>query len=249
MIIKELHRALPRLFFVVLVLLVIVGLPHAKISADSFRDKLNLCQDPEAVLANILARDEFKESLLDSLIDRIREGLSFLWRKIVAWLGDRFPELGPTGITGEWFLWALGIFAAAGLLLALVLAVARLVGFIGRRAKRTGTEHSPEGDLSEDARDLRQQAQRLAEQGDFRKALMFLFRFVLLQLGDAERIHWHPCWTNREILRRIGKDNPVRETLEQMVAVFNGICYGNDKCGRPEFESFLALAERATGRF
>jgi hypothetical protein len=119
---------------------------------------------------------------------------------------------------------------------------------LGKSAKKPGTEDSLDGHSLEDARDLRQQALRLAEQGDFRKALMFIFRLVLQQLGDAERIHWHPCWTNREILRRVRKENPVRETLEQMVSVFNGICYGNNKCGRPEFESFLALAERATGR-
>jgi hypothetical protein len=46
----------------------------------------------------------------------------------------------------------------------------------------------------------------------------------------------------------VAKEEPVRETLEQMVSLFNGICYGNDQCGKPEFDKFLALAERATGR-
>ncbi len=229
-------------------MLLAAGLAFAAAPSDSFRDKLNLSKDPEVVLAEILARDEFKESALDSLIDRIREGLADAWRKMVKWLSKSMPEWEPTGLRGEWFLWALGILAAAALVVVLAIILAWLIESVTGREKRLEREKSVDDLLSESPSDLKPQALRMAEQGDFRKALMLLFRFVLLRLGDTERIHWHPCWTNREILRRVAKEEPVRETLEQMVSLFNGICYGSDQCGRPEFDKFLALAERATGR-
>ncbi len=220
-------------------------------SPDRFREMLGLPVDPESVLRDVLSRDEFRESPVRSLIDRLNELIFSGIQHILSWIAKHWPHFGP--IKGDYeFLWTIlgSVFYGVILALAIATAVFLFQRVILPRLRQKRTKVSTEVD---DAKDhalskspTRDEALKLALEGQYRDALIQLFRFVLIQLHERGVLRLHPSWTNREILLEIAETQPFKEPLSEMTAHFNAVRYGGTACNKTDFERFLGLAEEIT---
>jgi hypothetical protein len=212
-----------------------------------FQKKFDLPQDPEALLQDILSRKEFKDATARSLLERLRAFLHHLWRRALSWILDRLPDLGPISLGNE------SIWSAVGILLITVLLALIIIGLTrfflpvfrksGNQEPGSPIQEIEMGELGE----MQEQALQAAQEGDYRKALILLFRFVLLKLDEMGHIKWRTWKTNREILRSLRQNATAREPLSEMISIFNGIYYGGKPCAKPEFQRFLILTQLATG--
>jgi len=222
-------------------------LGYATPPSGDFQKKFNLPQDPEALLKDILSRKEFRDAATRSLLDRLTAFLNHLWRKALSWILDRLPNLGPINLGCQSIWAAVGILLIAALLAVIIIGLVRIFSPVFRKRAKQAPESSLQeielGDLGE----MQEQALRAAREGDYRKALILLFRFVLLRLDELGHIKWRPWKTNREILRSAHESTTTREPLSEMISIFNGIYYGDKPCGDPEFQRFLTLAQLVTG--
>ena len=220
---------------------------HATPRSGDFQTKFDLPQDPEALLKDILSRKEFRDATTRSLLERLTAFLHHLWRKALSWILDRLPNPGPLSLGHESIWAAVGILLIAVLLAVIMIGLARFFLPVFRKNRNQAPESPVQeielGDLGE----MQEQALRAAQEGDYRKALILLFRFTLLRLDEMGHIKWRTWKTNREILGSAHKDTTVREPLSEMISTFNGIYYGDKPCGNPEFQRFLSLARLATG--
>ncbi len=220
---------------------------YATLPTGNFQKKFSLPQDPEVLLKDILSRKEFKDAATQSLLDRLKAYLDYLWRKVLSWILDRLPNLGPISLGNESIWAAVGILLITAILAAIIMWLARLFSPVSRRhaakASQSVIQEIELGDLGE----MRAQALLAAQQGDYRKALILLFRFVLLRLDELGQIKWRPWKTNREILRSVHENTTTRESLSEMISIFNEIYYGDKPCGNLEFQRFLTLAQLVIG--
>ncbi len=237
-------------FVTVLVIAFAYGLAqvsHASQTPGDFQKQFNLPQDPDALLKEILSRNEFTDAARVSLLDRFIDYLDYLWRKALAWLFDRWPDLEPFSLGNQ------SVWAAVGILLLitiLALIVFKIARFLSGVSKKSRVKHSEFSDLPielGDLEEMHEQAVQLAHRGEYRQALILLFRFVLFRLDELGRIKWHPCKTNREILRSADRTTQTHDPLSEMISIFNGIYYGDKNCGSQEFSRFLNLAQSVTG--
>jgi hypothetical protein len=220
---------------------------HASRTPSDFQKQFNLPQDPDALLKEILSRKEFTDAARVSLLDRFMDYLDYLWRKALSWLLDRWPDLGPFSLGNESVWAAVGILLLTAILALIIFRIARFLSGVSKKSRAKQTEFSDLpielGDLGE----MQGQAVQLAHRGEYRQALILLFRFVLLRLDELGRIKWHPCKTNREILRSADRTTQTHDPLSEMISIFNGIYYGDKNCSSQEFYRFLNLAQSVTG--
>jgi hypothetical protein len=220
---------------------------YATPPSGDFQETFNLPQDPEALLKDILSRKEFKDAATRSLLDRLIAYLNYLWRKALSWILDRWPSLGPISLGNESIWAAVGILLITALLAVIITRLARFFALVSRRGGDRASESRVQeielGNLGE----MQARALRAAQAGDYRKAVILLFRFVLLRLDELGHIKWRPWKTNREILRSVHENTTTREPLSEMISIFNGIYYGDKPCENPEFQRFLSLAQLVTG--
>ena len=216
--------------------------------SDRFQEKFKLQQDPEALLADILSRREFKEAATESILDKLIETMRHFLQKALVWLFSRFAGLGPVNLGSESMWTTVAIVLLIALLALVIMVFARFIFLrprkIGGAALRLAGQGPELGDIGE----LQARALSIAQQGNYREALILLFRFVLLKLDGLGYIKWHPCKTNREILKSVDDKTAAHEHLAEMISVFNRVYYGNYVCGNSEFQRFLALSQAVTQR-
>lgn len=236
---------IPAPLIAIVVLTLVICAAYA--SADKYWESLNLPQDPHALLENILSRQEFVDAREPSLIDRIRTWIFDVLREILAWLFKRdfnwsMPrfDMGGTLMALEGLL--IGLAAVA-----ILWAMTKVVGAVLRRKAATGDDSGDGVQAPRTDGDLRALGLNAAERGDYRNALALLFRHVLLQLDRAGKLSVHPGKTNWEIVAAAGDLGPLRDTLAELVRIFNRVFYGAAKCDRSEFDRFLSICERAMG--
>jgi hypothetical protein len=220
-------------------------------SPDRFREMLGLPTDPESVLRDVLSRDEFRESPVQSLVDRINEFILSGIQRILSWIADHWPQFGL--FRGDYeLLWTvlgslfygliLGLMVAAVLLLFHRVILPRL-----RRQRARVTETAPESeDRALSMVPSRDDALNLARHGKYRDGLIQLFRFVLMALHERGLLKLHPSRTNREILGEVSDTQPIKGPLTEMTVHFNAVRYGGMPCGKADFDHFLGLAEEIT---
>lgn len=220
-------------------------------SPDRFRDMLGLPVDPESVLRDVLSRDEFRESPVRSLIDRLNELIYSGIQHILSWIARHWPHFGR--VTGDYELfWTILGSLFYGLILGLVLVgvvllVQRVIlPFVRRKRTRISPEVARTARVASRDSPSREEALKMALNGQYRDALMQLFRFVLVQLHERGVVKLHPSWTNREILREIPATQPVKAPLSAMTVQFNAVRYGGMACNKTDFDRFLGLAEQIT---
>ena len=218
-------------------------------SVDPFVERFDLPSAPEPVLKEVLSREEFRESPVQPIIDRIREWAADLLRRAFHWIFSRIPDL-PRIESDADVLWMI----LAGLLIGTAaLPLFFLVKFLIRLLLRKTWKKDRGGPESEEAGtarsgELRAEATAQAERGNYRRALILLFRFALAWLDEAGRLTVHHSRTNREILESVRSEEPLRESLGEMIPVFNRVRYGDGPCDKADYERFLTLCRRVTGR-
>lgn len=215
--------------------------------ADEFIQKLQLSRSPEATLQEILSRAEFKDSDRESLMDRLRAWISEIRQRMLAWIWERIPSASfPEAELGT--VWTvLGSFVVAALLVVVGILAWYSIRFFG--SKQTSAQEEAGPDLSEIAtsNELRLLATRSSETGNFREALIYMFRSVLLWLDERGKLSLHKVKTNREVLESLRNDKRLREAFGDMVPVFNRVRYGNYPCDKHDYEKFLATCNRVDG--
>jgi hypothetical protein len=168
------------------------------------------------------------------------------------------PWNWPGGHGGDWafslgsLLQALAWLAVALLLAALVYFVVRAI-MLRERRKSGGEEVEPAGradrvealPLPVDARhlDLLAEAERCRQQGEYGRAIVFLFSHQLLQLDKHGRIHLARGKTNRQYLREIRPWPALGGMVEQTTLMFEDVFFGHHKLEAPAFEACWSRLE------
>ena len=91
--------------------------------------------------------------------------------------------------------------------------------------------------------DLLAEAQRCRQQGDYGRAIVFLFSHQLLQLDKHGRIHLARGKTNRQYLREIRPWPSLGGLVEQTTLVFEDVFFGHHTLELPAFEACWSRLE------
>jgi hypothetical protein len=85
--------------------------------------------------------------------------------------------------------------------------------------------------------DLLGQARRHYEAGNYSEAIIYLFSYELLALDKFSLIQLTKGKTNRQYLREVDRDAPVRSPLERTLIAFEGVFFGRRALDRAGFEA------------
>lgn len=104
-------------------------------------------------------------------------------------------------------------------------------------------EESPQKD------DLLKAAERAAAAGDYRRAIIWLYAYQLTELDRHRLIRLMKGKTNRQYLRELGGQAPIRPILERTILTFEEVYFGGrtitaekfDRCYReiPRFQQWI----------
>jgi hypothetical protein len=163
------------------------------------------------------------------------------------WLGNwggslHFPASGL-----QWLAW----IAIALLLGGIVYLLIRAFWRRERRSKQPEDEPVGSADrveslpLPADGRrlDLLAEARRCRQQGDYARAIIYLFSHQLLQLDKHGRIHLVRGKTNRQYLREIRPWPSLGGLVEQTTLLFEEVFFGHHALERPAFEACWSRLE------
>jgi hypothetical protein len=102
--------------------------------------------------------------------------------------------------------------------------------------------------------DLLAEARRLYGQGDFAKAMIYLYSHLLLRLDKGQLIRLAKGKTNRQYLREVSGRKSLAEYFESAMHTFESAFFGRHELPRDEFEAawrrvddFHRLVEEAHG--
>jgi Domain of unknown function (DUF4129) len=221
-------------------------------AGNGLRERLNLPREPEPVLAEILARDEFKDA--DPWWKFLDEIKDWLWNAFLDFLEKIFGAIPNTGpLTPDRDIWwtILTAMLIGIVLLAVLSALKPLFTLLGGRRRKdpVGQTWGPGGQSPPRGSGLFwDRSQELADAGTYGAALVNLFLFSLTRLDELGRLSYKTGRTNREILESISEEGALKEILAEMVPIFNRVRYGDAPCGKSDFEHFLSLCGRAVER-
>jgi hypothetical protein len=173
------------------------------------------------------------------------------------WYDAKTDAVRRVKVSEPWHLnWNWSFFGSALQVLGwtvVVLLVAALIYFIVRalwqreRRKSGKGEVEPAGGadrveslpLPVNARrlDLLAEAERCRQQGEYGRAIVFLFSHELLQLDKHGRIHLARGKTNRQYLREIRPWPALGGLVEQTTLLFEDVFFGHHTLERPAFEA------------
>jgi hypothetical protein len=168
-----------------------------------------------AMAARILAERQFQQN-------------EDLWQRFVAWLDAHLHVQVPSLFGGTWETFVvLAVLAAAA---AAIVFLAVRNGSLRRirRGRRTGVVVTDE-DRAQSAEQWRQEADRLAAQGNYREALRCRYRALVAELADLRLIDQVPGRTSGDYERAVRALVP--EAAEQFSAVtrlFERCWYGQE---------------------
>ena len=187
-------------------------------------------------LEDILKRPEFQWQQADR-----PNWLGELWQRILQaffdfldkLLGGRIIQLEVPVVNGaQW------VALAAGLLL-----IGLLVSYALRNLYRTFAPvsdlptHGPDGQVLTAASAL-QNADLFSSQGDYRKAVRFLYLSALLALAEAGLLRYDRTRTNREYLRSLRNQPELAKLLGEVVDVFDRVWYGYQSISQEDYTHY-----------
>jgi hypothetical protein len=85
--------------------------------------------------------------------------------------------------------------------------------------------------------DLLDEAQAAYEAGDYRRAVIYLFSYVLIHLDKHQQIRLARGKTNRQYLRELRPVPEIRGFVEQTMHAFEDVFFGDHALSRQEFEA------------
>ena len=84
--------------------------------------------------------------------------------------------------------------------------------------------------------DCRQLAERAYQQGDYRKAMIYLFSHTLIYLDERELLRLRRGKTNRQYLREVSQFQTVAAYLNALIGPFESVFFGKKDLTREHFE-------------
>ena len=186
-------------------------------------------------LTRILRQPEFqwtvaKPSWLDDLRDRF---FTFLAR-LLARLFSSGGLGGGASLLGQ-LLSAAAVLAVAAVL---VYALRGLFLNFAPEARAPDEAGLGDGDLTAEAASRR--AASLAEGGDHRSAVRYLYLAALLHLEEAGLLRYDRSLTNREYLRTLAARPELADRLRGVVEVFDRVWYGFDALNDDAYGEYAA---------
>lgn len=128
-----------------------------------------------------------------------------------------------------------------------ILVVAGVVYYVGmaikggfrrdmvKRPRRLDDEVIAENLNSAKAMD---RASEVAVEGDFRKAVRYLYISTLLWLDERGAVRYDRTLTNREVLEAVPPGSPIRARLAPVVGTFDQVWYGYHEIDQTAFDTF-----------
>ncbi len=211
-------------------------------------------------------------SAMDDPEESISAGAEALdsWRDDYPWYDDeaddvrrvglREPEAPSTGSSGpllpgsfmQWVAWIMITLALAALLGVLIwILLGREWGDVPASGGAAVDDQSDADrvealpfPVQSGRKDLLGQAQDFYRNGDYAKAIVYLFSYQLVQLDKRQIIRLSKGKTNRRYLREIGTRFALLRLVEETMVTFEGVFFGHHPLDRPQFEScWSRLAE------
>jgi len=197
-----------------------------------------------APLSSILAQPDFQwPAATPSWLDQLRDRL---WAAVVRLLAGllRLVPAGAGFSLGQ-VLAVVAVLAVVGVLAFALLGLLRGFAAEARVAEEAG---AGEGTLTAEAASRR--AQALAEGGDNRAAVRYLYLAALLHLEEAGLLRYDRSLTNREYLRVLASRPELADRLRGVVEVFDRVWYGFETLDAAAYGDYSArVAElRQQGR-
>ncbi|MCU0492301.1 MAG: DUF4129 domain-containing protein [Chloroflexaceae bacterium] len=197
--------------------------------------------DAEQRLRDLLSRPPFSEEQDSSLLGQI---LDWLWAFLERLLSP-FGQVGegPRAAFG-WLIGVLAVLLVLGVLLYWLFSMRRT---LAREAR--SEEHDPEAGLT--SQTAMQQAGSVAEGGDYRTAVRFLYLSALLWLDEKGLLRYDRALTNREYLERLRDNAGLRAQLLPIVETFDQVWYGHVTLDADGFAAYRRQVEglrRGKGR-
>lgn len=227
-------------------------------------------QTPEVAISRIdtvieqivlSAHDQSEDRLarLQAVLDRQpKNRLAEWWQRFLSWLRDFFRQFErdtpppPEALlkTGEAAGWI--ILAVAAVAIALLLGF-WLKGILGNMiADRRLRKRDSEDDLPATAAEARQEAQQLAQAGNYREAVRRMYLAALLGLDESGLIRYDRTLTNREVLAQVAPSDDinaganrsaktaVQTHLRPVVDTFDKVWYGIHEPDEQSYKSYVA---------
>lgn len=142
--------------------------------------------------------------------------------------------------------WVILTAITIALIVALVWAYRRSDVLLQRTRRRTGqSQESPDITaafenlpfvLDADRPDLLAEARYRYEQRDFRRAVILLFSYQLIQLDQRQRIRLAKGKTNRQYLRELRGDAELQQIVQETMQLFEQTYFGGQSPTAGEFE-------------
>jgi hypothetical protein len=153
-------------------------------------------------------------------------------RWLAEWLDRLLPDPSPVSGSspaaegaGDIAAWIFGGGAIVAIVLLLAYWLRGLIGSFVASAETSSAEE-PAGDLPQTPAEARQRAAGSANAGDYRSAVRNLYLAALLTLEQHGLVPADRSLTNREVLARVGSDQPLAAHLQPVVETFDDVWYG-----------------------
>lgn len=190
-----------------------------------------------AKLTEILQRPEFQwqpvpPHPLQALWDRLMNAFN----RFLDWL---FPDVdGVIPLPLDWIITLIGTI----ILIAVFLYI--LQGTWGNLIAEAESAGNGEGDTAPLTADTaRQRARQLAQAGDHRTAIRYLYLASLLLLEERGLLRYDRTLTNRETLRSVANRPDLAAPLQDVVETFDRVWYGYQEVDQPAFEHYAEKVE------
>jgi hypothetical protein len=103
------------------------------------------------------------------------------------------------------------------------------------RSRQQSIEQLP-FDLETDDGDFQSVAQAAYQNGDFNKAIVYLYSHILVTLDQHHLIRLRKGKTNRQYLSEVGRRPGVSDYFQQVMLPFEAVFFGNHNMSAKEFE-------------
>ena len=167
------------------------------------------------------------------------------WLPSFDWLNSLLQF--PTSLL-QWAAWVGIVLLLAGVVYLLIRAYLRIEG---RAADENESEPTGGADrvdslpvpLAVGPGDFLAEARRCRQQGDFGRAIVYLFSHQLLQLDKHQRIRLARGKTNRQYMREVGPWPVLRGLIEPTMIAFEEVFFGHRTLDGPAFETCWSRLE------
>jgi hypothetical protein len=188
-------------------------------------------------LATVLARPEFAEKEPPKLLVWIGE----LWARFLETLRaliSRIDLADGAGTAVAWTLRAALLLGALALSLYLLGALMRWSGRHGQAGRRSADLPSPDPERV----DWALEAERAAEAGRFRAAVLALYQEVVERLHLTGAVRRDRAKTPGDYRRELGRHPELMSGFDEFLRVFEPVAFGGHEPDRRAYDRLRALA-------